>query len=125
MKILIVDDDPDVRGIAAMSLKEIGGMEVAEACDGADGIAAARREHPDAILLDVTMPDMDGPTALKALRGDETTAQIPVIFLTARAPKSKNMDLSEMGVAGILTKPFSPAELPQRVRSILRIQERE
>jgi CheY-like chemotaxis protein len=116
MKILVIDDDSDVLEIASLSLRNLGHMEVSLAESGSEGIGKAAREQPDAILLDVTMPGMDGPETLAALRRDPATAYIPVIFLTA-APREAQA-VGEK-VAGVLAKPFDAVALPDRIRSIL------
>jgi CheY-like chemotaxis protein len=119
LKVLIIDDEDDIRSIAAMSLGLLGGAEVVEADSGRDGIAKAMHERFDVILLDMMMPGMDGPSTLTALRENPTTNGIPVIFLTARAMNSEVEQLKKMGAKGILTKPFDPASLLTQVRSIL------
>jgi len=120
MKILIIDDEDDIRLISNMSLSRIGGMDVIEAGNGADGVHKAESEQPDAILLDVMMPKMDGPATLTALRASEKAAAIPVIFLTAKAMDSEIERLKAMGVAGVLTKPFDPLTLPEQIRTVLK-----
>ena len=85
MKILIIDDDADIRSIARLSLSRVGGMEVIEAASGAEGVQKAQDEKPEVILLDMMMPTMDGLETLAALRSRPATAATPVIFLTANA----------------------------------------
>lgn len=119
MKILIIDDEEDIRQIAAMSLNILGGIDVVEAESGDDGIAVATTEKPDAILLDMMMPVLDGPATLAKLRDNPATKDIPVIFLTARAMTSEMDKLKKMGATGILTKPFDPTTLADQVRGIL------
>lgn len=119
MKVLIIDDEDDIRSIAAMSLGLLGGAEVVEADSGRDGIDKAMQEQFDVILLDMMMPGMDGPSTLTALRANPTTNAIPVIFLTARAMSSEVEQLKKMGARGVLTKPFDPSSLLTQVRSIL------
>lgn len=119
MKILVVDDEDDVRLVARMSLERLGGMSVTEVSGGDQAVAAAVRERPDAVLLDVTMPGMDGIETLAALRADAETASIPVIFLTARAMPGEVEHLKQLGALDVLTKPFDPAMLPARVRALL------
>lgn len=119
MKVLIIDDEDDIRSVAALSLGILGGVEVVEAESGRDGISKAAVEKPDVILLDMMMPEMDGPTTLAALRDNEDTNTIPVIFLTARAMSSEMEKLKQMGAKGILTKPFDPTSLATQVRAIL------
>ena len=119
MKILIVDDEDDIRTIARLSLERLGGMAVIEARTGRDALEAAAREKPDAILLDVMMPEMDGATTLAALRRDEATAGIPVLFLTAKALPGEVERLKGLGAAAVLTKPFDPSALAGQVREAL------
>lgn len=119
MKILLIDDEDDIRRIAHLSLARLGGMEVLDAAGGLDGIETARRELPDAILLDVMMPGFDGGATLARLRSDPETAAIPVIFLTAKAMSSEVLRLRRMGAVGVLTKPFNPTTLASEVRSLL------
>lgn len=119
MKLLIIDDEQDIRMIARIALVRLGGMEVAEASNGEEGIAAARALKPDGVLLDVMMPGMDGPAVLARLKADPMTAAIPVVFLTAKAMGSEIARLSSLGAAGVLTKPFDPASLPGQIRAIL------
>jgi CheY-like chemotaxis protein len=122
MTVLLVDDDDDVRTIARLSLTNVGGLRVVEARTGAEALDAARRESPDVILLDVMMPEMDGPETLRALRADAATASIPVVFLTANAIQSEMDQLAQLGVAAVLTKPFDPMTLASRVSAITSAQ---
>ena len=121
MKVLIIDDEEDIRRFAAVSLSKLGGMTVLEAASGPEGITKARTELPDAILLDVMMPLIDGPATLQSLKNDPVTAKIPVIFLTAKAMDDELTRLKELGAAGVLVKPFDPVELPKQVESLLRL----
>ena len=90
------------------------------AANGRDGLTAARTEQPDAILLDVMMPDMDGPATLAELRADPATRDIPVVFLTAKTQTAERTRLAQLGAAGILTKPFDPLKLAGQVADTLR-----
>lgn len=112
MKVLVVDDEDDIRRIAALSLLRLGGMEVVEASGGEEAIGQVLREKPDVILLDVMMPSVDGPATLTLLRNNPATADIPVIFLTAKTMRSEVDRLTAMGAAGVLAKPFEPSSLP-------------
>jgi DNA-binding response OmpR family regulator len=118
MKILIVDDDADIRSIARLSLSRLGGMDVIEAASGGEGVRRAREETPDVILLDMMMPTMDGVATLAALRSQPATALTPVIFLTARAGEEAER-LRALGAAGVLIKPFNPRTLSQDVRALV------
>ena len=119
MKILVVDDEADIRRVARLSLTRLGGMEVVEASSGPEALALARSAAPDAILLDVMLPGMDGPAILSALREDAQTSGIPVVFLTAKAMTSEVERLQSMGAAGVLTKPFDPVTLARELRAVL------
>ena len=108
MKVLIVDDEPDIRRIARLGLTRVGGMEVVEATSGAEALVKAKEEHPDAVLLDVMMPGLDGPSTLASLREDPATAGIPVVFLTAKAIASEVDRLKSLGAAGVLDQALRP-----------------
>ncbi len=118
-RILIVDDEDDIREVAQVSLELVGQYEVLTASSGRDGVRSARDDQPDAILLDVMMPDMDGPATLAELLADPLTRDIPVLFLTAKTQSSERIRLSQLGVAGILTKPFDPLKLAGEVATTL------
>lgn len=120
MKVLIIDDEEDVREIAKMSLNLLGGLDVVEAENGQHGIEVAAENKPDVILLDMNMPILDGPSTLEALRTNEATKDIPVIFLTAKAMTQEIEKLKRMGATGVLTKPFDPTTLATQVQDILK-----
>jgi two-component system OmpR family response regulator len=119
MKVLIIDDDADIRKIAGLSLSRLGGMDVIEASGGAEGLRKAEEERPDVILLDMMMPTMDGSQTLAALRAQTATALTPVIFLTAKAVHVEVERMRALGAAGVLIKPFDPRTLPGDVRALL------
>lgn len=119
MKILIIDDEEDVRRVVHLSLEHVGKHEVLQASNGAAGIEKARAERPDAILLDVMMPAMDGPTTFAALQADPATRAIPVIFVTARAMTAEIEHLRALGVRGVLIKPFDAMTLPEELARVL------
>ena len=119
MKILIIDDDEDIRSIARLSLSRVGGMDVIEASSGADGLRKAREEAPDVILLDMMMPRMDGVETLAALRSQAATAGTPVIFLTAKAVGGEVDRLTALGATGVLIKPFDPRSLSADVLALV------
>lgn len=120
MKVLIIDDDDDIRLIAGMSLGRVGGMEVIEASGGADGARKALEEHPDVILLDMMMPIMDGSETLKLLRSQPETATTPVIFLSCKAVGAEIERMMALGAAGVLLKPFDPRTLSDDVRALVK-----
>lgn len=117
--ILVVDDEEHIREITQVSLEMVGGWQVTAAESGIEGIAAAVAEQPDAVLLDVMMPDMDGPTTFKQLRADPSTADIPVILLTAKVQASDRQHFAALGVDGVLTKPFDPMSLADEITETL------
>ena len=119
MKVLVIDDERDVRYVARISLGRVGNMLVIEASSGEEGIARARSEQPDFILLDMMMPGMDGAATFRALREDEETASIPVVFLTAKAMVAEVERLKALGAKGVVLKPFNPMSLAADVRAIL------
>ena len=118
-KVLLVDDEADIRKIAALTLSRIGGWEVVQASSGPEAIALAACERPDAILLDVMMPGMDGPSTLEALRANPETASIPVVFVTAKIQAPERERIALLGAAGIIAKPFDAMQLPAQVRRIV------
>jgi CheY-like chemotaxis protein len=119
VKVLVIDDEADIRKIAKLSLSRVGGMQVVEAAGGADGVRLAESERPDAILLDVMMPGMDGPATLAMLKAGEATSKIPVVFLTAKAMSVELERLKALGAVAVLTKPFDPMKLPQELKAAL------
>lgn len=119
MKVLIIDDEADIRLIVRMSLTSLGGMDVIEAASGSEGVRTAREEKPDVILLDMMMPVMDGLATLAALRSQPATAETPVIFLTAKAERHEVDRMTPLGAAGVLLKPFDPHTLPDDVRALV------
>ena len=123
VRVLVVDDEAPIRLLCRVNL-EAEGMEVLEAPDGKAGLELARKESPDAILLDVMMPGMDGWAVAEELLRDERTAGIPIVFLTARADvrdRARGMDL---GGVDYVTKPFNPVELASLVRETVAAVER-
>jgi two-component system alkaline phosphatase synthesis response regulator PhoP len=118
-KVLIVDDQADIRDIARVGIELTTDWEVMVACSGQEAVEIATEHRPDAILLDVLMPEMDGPAAVRALRAHPATHDIPVILLTARMMLEGGDDLAEISVSGLLSKPFDPMSLADSVSSIL------
>lgn len=114
MKVLVTDDDADSRELVRFTLSRHG-IQVIEATSGAACVKLAQDARPDAIILDVMMPFMDGPTTLTALRANSATASIPVIFLTASVMPSEILRLEGMGARAVVAKPFDPAALSAHV----------
>ena len=118
-RILIIDDEDDIRQVAAMSLETVAGWDVLLANSGKQGIERASADQPEAILLDVMMPEMDGPTTLLKLKANRSTAHIPVLLLTAKVQGPDQRRFAEMGVAAILFKPFDPLTLAKQISAAL------
>lgn len=121
MKILLVDDDEDIRAVAAMALGCAEGVqvEVLSASSGAECLQLASSAAPDCILLDLMMPGMDGLETLRRLRAQPATSGVPVIFMTARVGKDDRGPLLEAGAAGVIRKPFDPLGLFAEVQRLL------
>jgi CheY-like chemotaxis protein len=118
-RILIIDDEDDIREVAAMSLETVAGWEVMVANSGAQGLVRAAQYQPDAILLDVMMPGMDGPTTFRELRNNPATARIPVLFLTAKVQATDRRRFADLGILAVLVKPFDPMSLSTQIASVL------
>jgi CheY-like chemotaxis protein len=118
-KVLLIDDEEDMRLIGRACLSVAGRWDVVVASSGAEGVALALRERPAAILLDVLMPGLDGPAILARLRHEPATRVIPVVFLTGRTQPGEVERYLEMGAAGVLSKPFDPLRLPAELERLL------
>lgn len=117
--ILIIDDSALMRRLVQLGLGGDGGWPVHQAESGAEGVARAARAQPDAILLDVEMPGLDGPATLAILRAQEATREIPVLFLTGHSAEADRSRLMALGAIGLIAKPFSPAGLAAEVAGLL------
>lgn len=117
-KILMVEDDPDIQTITKFTLEAVGGFSVAVCGEGRCALENARTFTPDLILLDVMMPDLDGPGVLNELRANAETSQIPVIFMTAKAQTSEIAQLKLLGAMDVIPKPFDPMTLSDTIRDI-------
>lgn len=118
-RLLVVDDEPDVRAVVRLSLEHVGGWQVLDADGGLAGVDAARCSPPDAVVLDVMMPGTDGPATFRLLQSDARTADIPVVLLTARVDRADREAWLAMGVRAVLAKPFDPLLLPAQLREVL------
>jgi len=117
-RVLVVDDEAPIRLLCRVNL-EAEGMEVLEAADGPTGLEIARAERPDAVLLDVMMPGLDGWRVAEELLEDAATRTIPIIFLTARAELRDRARGLDLGGLDYVTKPFNPVELAPLIRSVI------
>jgi two-component system phosphate regulon response regulator PhoB len=118
-RILVVDDEPDIVALVAYHLAK-SGYSVSTATSGPEGLAAARREKPALVVLDLMLPGLSGLEVMEELRGDPNTARIAVLMLTARREESDRIKGLTLGADDYLTKPFSPQEMVLRVAAILR-----
>lgn len=116
-RILLVDDAAELRMLLRLVL-EVDGFHVTEAEDGAGAVAAACAQPPDAVLLDVQLPGLDGPDVLRALRQQDVTADLPVVFLTADPPAG-DPQLLALGARGVLHKPFDTGTVAQDLAALL------
>ena len=118
-RVLIVDDDIGIRRIVELSLNSIAKWDVLSASSGAEGVAIAQTELPDAILLDVMMPGMNGIETFAAMQANPSTKPIPIILLTAKTKISEQQLFNNIAIAGVITKPFKAPQLVDQIRSIL------
>jgi CheY-like chemotaxis protein len=116
--VLLVDDEQAIRTICRVNL-EGDGFSVLEAKDGAEALAAIRRQRPSLVLLDVMMPGVDGWSVAERLAADKKARDIPVVFLSARAASEDRLRAQELGAVGYVVKPFDPVELAGVVRDAL------
>lgn len=119
-RILLVEDDDSIRQIATMSLQMIGGHEVLAVGSGAEALAQAEAFGPQLLLLDVSMPGMDGLQTLEGLRKSAALASTPAVFLTARTQPKEVERLKSLGALEVIAKPFDPLDLCERIRAFTR-----
>lgn len=117
-RIFLVDDDPNIRRIAEISLKKLGPWQVELAASGRELLALLKQGKPDLIILDVMMPEMDGPTTFQAVKEQFPDFDQPVIFMTAKVMSHEVDEYLNLGAAGVICKPFNPKDLADDVRKI-------
>ena len=117
--ILLIDDEEAIREVVQMGIEIEVGWQVLIASSGMEGIDLAKTKQPDAILLDVMMPEMDGIATLSQLKAHTQTKLIPVIFLTAKTQGADKKQFQNLGVAGVITKPFNSMIIASRVAKLL------
>ena len=118
-RILFIDDEEDIRTLAGFCLESEAGWTMLTASNGLDGIAIAETEQPDAILLDVMMPEIDGLQTLARLKGNPRTKHIPTIFITAKAQASDRRRFYNAGAKGVINKPFDALTLASQISGFL------
>ncbi|MEM8638832.1 MAG: response regulator [Cyanobacteria bacterium P01_G01_bin.54] len=118
-RVLVIDDEADIREITQLTLKVTTDWEVWTAASGLEGIAIVRDRQPDLVLLDLMMPELDGHMTCAQLKQDPATQDIPVIFLTAKVQAPEQLTLDEVGAAAVFTKPFNPTTLSTEIKQVL------
>lgn len=118
-RILIIDNESYIQEVVQISLETVAGWQVFFAGSGREGVAKAETARPDAILLDVMMPDMDGPTTFQKLQANPETQPIPVIFLTAKVQASDRRRYADLGIKAVIAKPFDPLKLADQIAQAL------
>ena len=117
--ILVIDDDDGIREVIQICLEAIAGWDVMTASSGQDGLIIANNQKPDAILLDVMMPHLDGIATFQQLQSNNQTQTIPTILLTAKAKISEQKQYQHLGVRGVIIKPFEPYDLVAKIKAML------
>ena len=118
MTVVLAEDDPDIQLVARLALKRAG-FTVTVVGNGQEALDSIRQQRPDVILLDWMMPELDGPETCRRLKSNRDTADIPVIFLTAKSQEAEIQRGLSLGAAGYVTKPFDALALGQQVKDIV------
>jgi two-component system OmpR family response regulator len=116
--LLCIDDEEDILQVAKLSLEMVGGFQVSVCRGSKEAVGEAVRLRPDMILLDVMMPDRDGPATLAALRAEPACAGIPVVFMTAKVQPAEVAHYLGLGAVGVISKPFDPMALPDQIKGL-------
>lgn len=117
-RILYVEDEPDIQAVARIALEAVGGFQLLVCSSGQEALAAASAFAPDLILLDVMMPNMDGPSTLVALRALPEFKTTPIVFMTAKVQTSEVARYRQIGALDVIAKPFDPMTLSDTVNNI-------
>jgi CheY-like chemotaxis protein len=120
-RILLIDDDPNIRKLARMSLEKVGHFQVAVAASGQEALDTLLSAIPDVIVLDLMMPGLDGKQTLARLKSNGKTSSVPVVLMTAKLPGGEMDELMSMGAAGVIIKPFDPLTLPQEIVKLVAV----
>ena len=123
MKLLLIDDDPDLVLLASVALEKLGGFEVVTSDGGPGAVELARCQRPDVILMDYMMPEIDGDELLRILHGEPDLAATPVIFLTGKDEPDVHAKLVAAGAVGVIVKPIELQQLASQVRELLAVPE--
>lgn len=117
-RVLYIEDEEDIRLVAEIALRQLGGLETQCCASGAQGLDALPQFNPQLVLLDVMMPGMDGPAVLKALKENPHHQHIPVVFITAKVQSEEVDHLLSLGAAAVIAKPFDPTTIAQQLGEI-------
>jgi two-component system OmpR family response regulator len=117
-RILYAEDEEDIQQVASLALEMVGGFTLKICASGKEALDACEAFEPQLLLLDVMMPDMDGPTALTKLREIEAYKRTPAIFMTAKVQPQEVQRYLDLGAAGVIAKPFDPMQLAEQIRKI-------
>lgn len=117
-RILYIEDEPDIQAVASIALQDVGGFTLEVCSSGKEAMAKAADFKPDLLLLDVMMPEMDGPSTLQALRQLPATSKTPAIFMTAKVQTHEVEHFKSIGAIEVVAKPFDPMSLAQTLRDI-------
>lgn len=119
-RVLHIEDDPSIRTLTRIALESLGGYDVLCCGSGREALEKAVQFSPDLVLMDVMMPDMDGIETMTRLRQHRTLSAVPVVFMTAKVQPAEIAQLHGLGACAVLSKPFDPLSLADRLRSIWR-----
>jgi two-component system, OmpR family, response regulator len=119
--ILLIDDDPNIRKLARMSLEKVGHFHVMVAASGQEALDMILSPIPDVIVLDLMMPGLDGKQTLTRLKSNRLTSAVPVVLMTAKLAGLEMDELMSLGAAGVIIKPFDPLTLPQEIRKLVTV----
>ena len=119
MKVLMVDDEEDIRKVGRLSLESVGQFTTAVAASAEEGLGVAESFQPDVILMDMMMPGMDGLEALASILSNDRLRHIPVVIMTAKVQRAEIALYLQRGAIGVIQKPFDPLTLPDQLRELL------
>lgn len=117
-KIMHVEDDPSIQQVTKIALEAVGGFQVHTCPSGADALEHYSQFEPQLLLMDVMMPDMDGPETLRQLQQHYDLSAVPVIFMTAKVQSNEVQSYKDLGAADVVVKPFDPMTLSQQIEAI-------
>jgi len=119
MRVLVVDDQMSMRAVTCAALRELGGMQVIEAADGAQAMLALRGGGIDLVVSDWMMPVKDGITLLREIRADDALKAIPVVLLTGEGQREQVLAAIQSGVSDYIVKPFAPETLVEKIKRVM------